>query len=87
MPRRKVVKQVPVGKKIKKARTSKKIKLDQLANETGFSIDYLKDIESGKAIPSAPCPTAGRPSPSQFQFFAPMIKRRFESLFSSANHH
>jgi cytoskeletal protein RodZ len=47
MPRRKVVKQVPVGKKIKKARTSKKIKLDQLANETGFSIDYLKDIESG----------------------------------------
>ena len=51
MPRRKVVKQVPVGKKIQKARTSKKIKLDQLANETGFSIDYLKDIESGKAIP------------------------------------
>jgi transcriptional regulator with XRE-family HTH domain len=51
MPRRKVVKQVPVGKKIKKARTSKKKKLDQLANETGFSIDYLKDIESGKAIP------------------------------------
>jgi quercetin dioxygenase-like cupin family protein len=51
MPRRKVVQQVPVSKKIKKARTGKKIKLDQLANETGFSIDYLKDIESGKAIP------------------------------------
>ena len=25
--------------------------LDQLANETGFSTDYLKEIESGKAIP------------------------------------
>ena len=25
--------------------------LDQLANETGFSIDYLKEIESGKSIP------------------------------------
>ena len=51
MPRRKVAKQVPIGKKIKNARTGKKIKLDQLANETGFSVDYLKDIESGKAIP------------------------------------
>lgn len=51
MPRRKAKKQVPIGQKIKKARTSKKIKLDQVANETGFSIDYLKDIESGKAIP------------------------------------
>ncbi|MGD8883884.1 MAG: helix-turn-helix transcriptional regulator, partial [Desulfobacterales bacterium] len=51
MPRRKIKKQVPVGLKIKKARTGKKIKLDQLANETGFSIDYLKEIESGKAIP------------------------------------
>jgi hypothetical protein len=35
MPRRKVAKQVPIGKKIKNARTGKKIKLDQLANETG----------------------------------------------------
>jgi len=51
MPRRKAKKQVPIGQKIKKARTSKKIKLDQVANETGFSIDYLKDIESGKAMP------------------------------------
>ena len=51
MPRRKAKKQVPIGQKIKKARTSKKMKLDQVANETGFSIDYLKDIESGKAIP------------------------------------
>ena len=51
MPRKKVKKPVPVGQKIKKARTGKKLKLDQLANETGFSIDYLKEVESGKAIP------------------------------------
>ena len=25
--------------------------LEQLANETGFSVDYLKEIESGKEIP------------------------------------
>jgi len=51
MPRKKAKKRVPVGQKIKKARTGKKLKLDQLANETGFSTDYLKKIESGKAIP------------------------------------
>ena len=34
MPRRKVKKRVPVGQKIKKARTGKKMNLDQLANET-----------------------------------------------------
>lgn len=42
---------VPVGKKIKKERTRKKMSLDYVANETGFSIDYLKKIESGKEIP------------------------------------
>jgi quercetin dioxygenase-like cupin family protein len=41
----------PVGKKIKKLRTGKKITLDQLANETGFSIDTIKNIESGKERP------------------------------------
>jgi quercetin dioxygenase-like cupin family protein len=51
MPRKKVKKRVPVGQKIKKARTGKKMTLDRVANETGFAIDYLKDIESGKAIP------------------------------------
>ena len=51
MPRKKIQKRVPIGQKIKKARTGKKIKLNRVANETGFSIDYLKDIESGKAIP------------------------------------
>jgi quercetin dioxygenase-like cupin family protein len=51
MPAKKKKKRVPVGVKIKKTRTGKKVKLDQLANQTGFSIDYLKEIESGKAIP------------------------------------
>ena len=42
---------VPVGKKIKKERLKKKISLHRVANETGFSIDDLKQIESGKKIP------------------------------------
>jgi quercetin dioxygenase-like cupin family protein len=51
MPRKKAKRRVPVGQKIKKARTGKKMKFEQLANQTGFSVNYLKDIESGKAIP------------------------------------
>jgi quercetin dioxygenase-like cupin family protein len=42
---------VPVGKKIRKERLKKKKSLDRVANETGFSIDYLKEIEAGKKIP------------------------------------
>jgi quercetin dioxygenase-like cupin family protein len=42
---------VPVGKKIKQERLKKKMSLDRIANETGFSIDYLKKVESGKKIP------------------------------------
>lgn len=41
-----------VGKKIKKTRTSKRIPLENIANETGFTIEYLKQIESGEKIPS-----------------------------------
>jgi transcriptional regulator with XRE-family HTH domain len=51
MPKKKANENESIGKKIKKARTQKKIKYDQLANETGFSVDYLKKIESGKQIP------------------------------------
>ena len=51
MPRQKKALPVPVGKKIKKARTSKKFPLDHVANETGFPTAYLKEVESGKAIP------------------------------------
>ncbi len=41
----------PVGKQIKKVREQKKLTLDWMANETGYSIDYLKKIEAGKEIP------------------------------------
>ena len=51
MPRRKKAIPVPVGKKIKKIRTSKKFTLEHVANETGFSTEYIKEVESGKAIP------------------------------------
>jgi len=51
MPKKKTDKPVPVGEKIRKARTEKKITYDQLANETGFSIDYLKAVESGEQAP------------------------------------
>lgn len=51
MPRKKTTRKKPVGAKIKKARTGKKMTLDQVANETGFTIDYLKEIEAGKSMP------------------------------------
>lgn len=51
MPARKKGALVPVGKRIKKVRLEKKFSLDQVANETGRSIDYLKNVESGKVIP------------------------------------
>ena len=51
MPKKKLVKSEPVGKKIKLARTHKKMTYDQLANETGFGVEYLKLIEAGKEIP------------------------------------
>ena len=51
MPRKKKAPPVPVGTKIKKARTSKKFTLDRVANETGFSIEYLKEVETGKVMP------------------------------------
>lgn len=41
----------PIGKRIKTFRTRKKMTLDQLANETGCSVDYLKQIESGREMP------------------------------------
>ncbi len=48
---RKATPKLPIGKKIKKVRTQKKVTFDQLANETGFAVDYLKAIEAGKQIP------------------------------------
>jgi len=51
MPPRKTAALAPVGKKIKKVRLEKNMTLDQVANETGFSIEYLKAVESGREIP------------------------------------
>jgi quercetin dioxygenase-like cupin family protein len=51
MPAKKTGQLPPVGKKIKKARTSKKISYEALANDTGFSIDFLKKVEAGKITP------------------------------------
>lgn len=45
-------KEITIGTKIKKSRTSKKKSLEFLANETGLSTDYLKEIEGGEQIPS-----------------------------------
>ena len=43
---------IPVGKKIRKIRLEKKMTLDQVANETGCSVDYLKTVEGGKEMPA-----------------------------------
>ena len=51
MPRKKKPAMTPVGKKIKKFRTQKKMTLANVANETGLSVDRLKKIEAGKEIP------------------------------------
>ncbi len=51
MPPKKSAALVPVGKKIRKARLAKKISFDSLANETGFSVDFIKKIEAGKITP------------------------------------
>jgi quercetin dioxygenase-like cupin family protein len=51
MPIKKKAPPMPVGKTIKKARTGKKFSFDHVANETGFSVAYLKEVESGKTIP------------------------------------
>ena len=51
MPQKKDTKPVAVSEKIKKVRRKKKVTLDQLANDTGCSIDYLKEIEANRVIP------------------------------------
>ena len=51
MPRKKKPAITPVGKKIKQFRTKQKMSLENVANETGLSIDRLKKIEAGREIP------------------------------------
>jgi quercetin dioxygenase-like cupin family protein len=40
-----------VGKKMKTARAAKDMTLERVANETGFAVEYLKDVEEGKITP------------------------------------
>ncbi|WP_022664982.1 helix-turn-helix domain-containing protein [Desulfospira joergensenii] len=42
----------PIGKRIRKARLDKKMSLDAMANETGMSKEFIKQIEGGKKRPS-----------------------------------
>ena len=51
MPKPKAPQRVPIGGKIKKVRMEKNVPLERVANETGFSVAYLKEVEAGKAIP------------------------------------
>ncbi len=51
MPTKKAGSMVPVGKRIKQARQKKKMTYDTLANETGFSVEYIKQVEAGKEVP------------------------------------
>ena len=51
MAKRKSPAPTPIGKKIKKARTQNKVTLDQVANDTGCSIEYLKRVEAGDEMP------------------------------------
>ena len=44
-------KEKPMGKRLKDIRTDKGLSIDYLANETGFSIDYISGIEKGAVIP------------------------------------
>lgn len=45
-------KQLIIGRKIKKARCSKKLTQEDLANKVGISRTYLSDVENGRYMPS-----------------------------------
>lgn len=51
MPKKKSTRPTPVGEKIRRVRRKKKITLDQVANDTGCSLDHLKQIEKGEIMP------------------------------------
>lgn len=41
----------PAGKRIKKIRTDRKMSYEALANDTGFSVDFIKQVEAGTLTP------------------------------------
>ena len=43
---------IPIGKRIRRARLDRKISLDTMANETGLSKAFIKQIEGGEHRPS-----------------------------------
>jgi quercetin dioxygenase-like cupin family protein len=51
MPKKKSAVLSPIGKKLKKFRMEKQLNLDNVATETGCSVDYLKKVEAGKIMP------------------------------------
>ncbi len=51
MPAKKKNQLESVGKKIHKFRIDKRLSLENVANETGLSVDYIKRVEAGKQIP------------------------------------
>lgn len=51
MTKKKKTELVPIGKKIRQKRLEKRFTLDNLANETGLSKDFIKTVESGSLIP------------------------------------
>jgi len=51
MPKRNENESVSVGGKIKKARIQKGVPLSFVANETGFSTEYLEKVESDETMP------------------------------------
>ena len=51
MPGKKKTESLSLGKRIADARRKKKITLEQVANDTGCSIAYLKQVESGEVTP------------------------------------
>jgi len=48
---RRIKKAKPLGERLKDVRAEKGISLDFLANETGFSVDYLSRLENGQTMP------------------------------------
>jgi quercetin dioxygenase-like cupin family protein len=51
MPRKKKTDDGSIGQKIKTIRTEKGVAIESVANETGFSVENLKKIESGETTP------------------------------------
>ena len=51
MPRKKAKGFAAVGQRIKKARLDQKLSLEMVANETGNSVDFLKEVEAGRLMP------------------------------------